>query len=171
MEFFGWSNDIVMDMQAMFRDGKSASDAAAKYEGCTRNAVIGKMHRLGLPAGGGVFGLPKPRPARHLSSLPTTNAVRPMSNLSRAPTLFAGAPTEAERVQIGRERIAEMRKTAFVCEPGQGVTLEGLTRHGCRWPLGEVGDAAFRYCGTERGADRAYCPTHHVLAHIVRVAS
>ena len=148
MEFFGWTSDIVMDMQQMFRDGKSSTDVAAVY-GISRNSVFGKMHRLGISAGGGaskrMFGvLPANPRKRHTPAGPTANPIDTYHSRSRTPVVKPGVPSLEVRAEIGRARIEGMRKTAFVCEPGQGVTLLDLRAHGCRWPLGEVGDEAFR---------------------------
>lgn len=167
MEFFGWTSDIVMDMQQMFRDGKSSTDVAAVY-GISRNSVLGKMHRLGLTSGAGVQGIPR-QPYQRAKPAPATIHF-PIHQRSGTPVVSRGTPTTAERADVGRARIEGMRKTAFVCEPGQGVTLMDLRAHGCRWPLGEVGDEAFRYCGTERPALRPYCDTHHAIGHRPRGA-
>jgi GcrA cell cycle regulator len=139
-----WTDDRVEILTKLWRDGRSASAIARELGGVTRNAVIGKVHRLGLsgrarPARPGSRRARTPRPERRLSR-PRALAV-PMP----APT-----PTPADALAplpvIG---LADMRSVG---------------RHACRWPIGDPLAPGFSVCGrpVERGA---YCAPHGALAY------
>ncbi len=61
-----WTDDRVELLKKMWGEGQSASQIAKELGGVTRNAVIGKVHRLGLSnrSGGGTKAAPKEKPAR-----------------------------------------------------------------------------------------------------------
>jgi GcrA cell cycle regulator len=134
----GWSDDRVTTLTLLWRDGLSASQIAKALGGVTRNAVIGKIHRLGLS------GRPAPsRPAR-------VRAVRP-----------ARLPAAANPHRL---KIAPVFLAAPATPEGPGVigSLTALGAHTCRWPIGDPKAEDFSFCG--RLAKGPYCPAHKTQA-------
>jgi len=138
-----WTTERIEVLTALWRDGRSASAIARELGGVTRNAVIGKVHRLGLSG--------RATPAR------------PGSRRVRSPKAEGPAPRlRRPRVLRAWPVVAEL-----LTEPGP---LEGLTdvasvsRHDCRWPIGDPKAEGFALCGrrAERGA---YCLPHGALAY------
>lgn len=137
----GWTDDDVATLTKLWREGDLSAAMIARRLGVTRNAVLGKVHRLGLSKPRTVRppGAPRaPRPARPrpLFSPPTTQP--PTAKPSPAP--------------------------AFEVGPGLAPRLEDLPRRACHWPLGDPKAPDFAFCG--RRADAGpYCPGHSGMAY------
>ena len=138
----GWSEDRVTTLKSLWLDGLSASQIAKALGGVTRNAVIGKIHRLGL-SGRAVPSAPT-RPAR--PSVPRSprrvTAPRPKPAIRQTPPpLPPEAPPEG---------------------PGLVSSLAALGVHACKWPIGDPKASSFSFCG--RLANGPYCPAHKAQA-------
>ncbi len=132
-----WSDDRIVTLSKLWSDGLSASQIAHALGGVTRNAVIGKVHRLGLTGRDG------PSAPRQASAPPTPPRRRP----ARAARSFkAASPTVAAHPIEKTER------------PGLVTNIACLGARACRWPIGDPKDSDFSFCG--RPADGRYCDTH-----------
>jgi GcrA cell cycle regulator len=122
----------------------------------SRNAVLGKAHRLGLAQGESkVASSPRPRkPTR-----PPAPAVEPppQNDLNPAPMTVSQLPA-AQAAEL------PLREVAFVPRL-EGVTIMELREGVCRWPLGDPTIPAFRYCGARAVEGLPYCPHHAQLAY------
>jgi GcrA cell cycle regulator len=149
----GWTDERVETLKTLWLDGLSASQIAKQLGGVTRNAVIGKVHRLGL-SGRATPSQPTPvafkpqRPARPVSAAPVAPR-RP----TPAPNFAAQAP-----------RPAAPAVPARVDEPG-GATVLTLGRHMCKWPIGDPSSSEFTFCGRRAADERPYCVEHAQLAY------
>jgi GcrA cell cycle regulator len=137
----GWSETRVTTLSQLWRDGLSASQIARQLGGVTRNAVIGKVHRLGLCGRA------------------------PVSAPSRAPRTVAPRPQRRRRVAVSGPAVRKtpVRLPAQDSAPApEGPGLVGdmtlLGAHVCKWPIGDPKSADFSFCG--RQADGRYCATH-----------
>jgi GcrA cell cycle regulator len=164
----GWTDERVELLKKRWADGLSASQIAAELGGVTRNAVIGKVHRLGLsgraksapssvsrmrakPAGQPRRPAPAVAPRQQSSFGMRGNAALAVSH---AP---APRPTPAPRIVP-----IEVVETALVCER---VTIMELRENMCRWPLGDPSQPEFRFCGGRSTPGAAYCPHHSQVAY------
>jgi GcrA cell cycle regulator len=137
----GWSETRVTTLSQLWLDGLSASQIAKQLGGVTRNAVIGKVHRLGL-SGRAVASAPAcaPRTATPRPKRPRRVAVT-SSPLRQSPvrlTVQARAPSPEG--------------------PGLVVDMVQLGAHACKWPIGDPKGFDFSFCG--RQADGRYCAAH-----------
>lgn len=147
-----WNDERVDLLSRLWLEGRSASQIAAELgQGVTRNAVIGKVHRLGL-SGRAKVALPstavrlRPKPAPRLEERPVP--VPPV------PALVAPAAT-----------VRPSSRPADVVVPfSTRVTIMELRDTMCRWPLGDPPSADFRYCGCRCGPLGPYCEEHARLA-------
>jgi GcrA cell cycle regulator len=139
-----WTEERVALLQRLWGQGYSASQIASQLEGVSRNAVIGKIHRLGKQTG------PKaPRPRRPFAA--TTARRRSASEVRRAPAPADwGAPPR--------------HRSVFAEAPGL-ATCTTLKAHMCRWPIGDPDDAGFSFCGQPAEGSRPYCQGHARLAY------
>ena len=137
----GWSDDRVITLSKLWLDGLSASQIAKQLGGVTRNAVIGKVHRLGLsgrrapsaPARAPRVAAPRmPRSARPARS---PRPVRPALSVVAPPSTPEG--------------------------PGLVDNLIHLVAHVCKWPIGDPKRPDFSFCG--RRTDGRYCTAHEQL--------
>ena len=151
-----WSSELIEQMTRHFHAGLSCSQIAGEI-GVTRNAVIGKMHRLGLT-----------RP-RELATAQMEH--RRAARLARAKSPKNWRPKRS-RVSISDQH--EMLAEAFpASEPveqipifnGCGCTLLELGQAQCRWPISTPGAADFCFCGNEPVQGLPYCPGHARMAY------
>ncbi len=151
-----WTDERVEMLKKLWADGLSASQVAKQLGGVTRNAVIGKVHRLGLSG--------RATPSRPARPRPQTTA-RAMAPLRGRPDpLVAERRAEELRSEAHVER-AEIARVEAEIDPSQRATVLTLTEHTCKWPIGDPGRPGFHFCG--RGADSGapYCAEHARLAY------
>jgi len=136
-----WSDDRVTALTSLWLDGLSASQIAKQLGGVTRNAVIGKVHRLGL----GGRGAP--------------------SNPARAPRITAPRPARPRGRPVPPSRRARATvsapPTAAIEGPGLVDNLVHLAVHACKWPIGDPKSPDFTFCGQR--TDGRYCVAHEAV--------
>ena len=138
----GWTDERVEMLKRLWLDGLSASQIAKQLGGVTRNAVIGKVHRLGLSG----------RAAPSQPARPVFKAPRPPrpAHTPVARRVEAHHPTPPTPV-------------FYVEEPGSATVLT-LGAHMCKWPIGDPATDDFTFCG-RRSADGPYCGEHARMAY------
>ncbi len=139
----GWTDERVEMLKKLWLDGLSASQIAKQLGGVTRNAVIGKVHRLGLSG----------RAAPSQPARPVFKAPRP-PRPAQAP-----APRRVEAPQ----QVAAPAPVFYVEEPGSATVLT-LGAHMCKWPIGDPATDNFTFCG-RRSGDGPYCNEHARMAY------
>jgi GcrA cell cycle regulator len=142
----GWTDERVELLKKLWQDGLSASQIAKQLGGVTRNAVIGKVHRLGLsgratPSKPARTDFKAPRPAR-----PVTASPSPPRRISEP--AVASQPTPMRFVDE---------------EPGLATVLT-LGAHMCKWPIGDPSLDSFTFCG-RRSGEGPYCHEHSQVAY------
>lgn len=150
----GWTDERVDVLKKLWLDGLSASQIAKQLGGVTRNAVIGKVHRLGLsgraaPSQPARQTFKAPRPARPVSTA-TPSAPRRMAEAA-PPAAAASAPTPPAPPPMRVE------------EPGSATVLT-LGAHMCKWPIGDPSTDSFTFCG-RRASESPYCQEHARVAY------
>jgi GcrA cell cycle regulator len=164
-----WTEDRVELLKKLWSDGLSASQIAGELGSVTRNAVIGKVHRLGLsgraknPAAASAPRSNTPRKA------PTRSPSHPMSGgqggnagMTRganalAPQYSAEAEAEPEAAPAPSEDV--------VIPFSERVTIMDLREYMCRWPMGDPTTAEFRFCGGRSQTGMPYCSYHSRIAY------
>ena len=157
-----WTEDRISLLRKLWAFGLSANQVAAELGGISRNAVIGKIHHLGIEDRSGV----KKKPARN------ADAFYEQQKKKRTP-LRRQLPIKPEPVPVlepqpGDEVDLDYNDGAFVCE-STGVDIVGLKPDSCRWPLGDPRTESFSYCGAPRvgngGVFDVYCAHHARIAY------
>ncbi|PIW30950.1 MAG: GcrA cell cycle regulator [Rhodobacterales bacterium CG15_BIG_FIL_POST_REV_8_21_14_020_59_13] len=141
-----WTDDRVEELKKLWAEGHSASQIAKKIGGVTRNAVIGKVHRLGL-SGRAAPSRPSSRPAR----APKPRVAAPVK--TKVPALRKTAETAIEAP--APERLPN----------GEFATVLTLKDSMCKWPIGDPASGDFRFCGHRSKAGDAYCEAHAQIAY------
>ncbi|HEY8617268.1 GcrA family cell cycle regulator [Phenylobacterium sp.] len=145
----GWTDERVELLKKLWQDGLSASQIAKQLGGVTRNAVIGKVHRLGLS------GRAAPsKPARTVFKAP--RPARPVTAAPSAPRRIAEPLPVAAAVQPTPVRYIEEA-------PGTATVLT-LGAHMCKWPIGDPALDNFTFCG-RRSSEGPYCHEHSAVAY------
>jgi GcrA cell cycle regulator len=146
-----WTEERVELLKKLWADGLSASQIAAELGGVTRNAVIGKVHRLGLSgrAKSPSSAVPRVRKARPAS-------MRPRMRFNGNTALMPSYEAEFE---------ADSDPLAHVVPMGPRVSITELSEATCRWPIGDPGAEDFAYCGSQTKTGLPYCPYHSRIAY------
>jgi GcrA cell cycle regulator len=176
-----WNDDRIEQLKQLWDKGVSASQIADQLGGgITRNAVIGKAHRLGLKA--------RPSPVKTEPSKKAVAAAAPApaaaAPASAAPAAPAPTPQPAPTVARAPERpladeaVAEPvldAPTPMVADAPQKsksnggkatkVTLLDLNDKICKWPIGHPGDEDFHFCGKPVNPGTPYCLEHCAVAY------
>jgi GcrA cell cycle regulator len=177
-----WTDERVETLKRMWGEGQSASQIAKELGGVTRNAVIGKVHRLGLSnrAGGteeeveapqvAAAAPPKPEAVRPEPAAPRAEPPRPapaqaapVSNVTPLPIrkaiIPAGQPLPPQPSlnEISPEALASVRE---VEKRARKLTLMELTERTCKWPIGDPATDDFWFCGLPSIPGKPYCEAH-----------
>ena len=146
----GWTEDRVGALKKLWLEGQSASQIAKQLGGgVTRNAVIGKVHRLGLSG-------------RATPSQPARATFRPARPRPTQPTQAPSAPRRIEAVQ---PRVAAAASVSAPMPDLPGTaTVMTLGAHMCKWPIGDPSSTEFSFCG-RRASEGVYCLEHARVAY------
>jgi GcrA cell cycle regulator len=147
-----WTDERVELLKKLWSDGLSASQIAAELGGITRNAVIGKVHRLGLSGRAKSASSTAPRPRKARS---------PMMRIGRAS--IRGNTALAHAYEMDAEAAPELIDN--VIPIGQRRTILELTEQTCRWPVGDPGSSEFFFCGGNTIGGLPYCAYHSRVAY------
>ncbi|KOF19823.1 GcrA cell cycle regulator [Ensifer adhaerens] len=162
-----WTDERVEKLKKLWSEGLSASQIAAQLGGVSRNAVIGKVHRLSLPGrakAGGTTAATRPK------QRPATSAPRAPNYASRVTTRTvtrsAGATVLKEEVEV--DLVAEQDfhvRTDVVVPMSRRLELTQLTERTCKWPIGDPLKEEFHFCGNDSPEASPYCSFHARLAY------
>ena len=184
-----WTDERVELLKKMWGEGQSASQIAKELGGVTRNAVIGKVHRLGLSNRAGAAGAakadPKPAPKTEVKPKPAVAkpAVAPAPAPAAAPVKPAkpevvmetksATPPPSPRRQIipagqplppqpsANEISPEaLAKVNAVEKKAKKLSLMELTERTCKWPVGDPATENFWFCGLPVQQGKPYCEAH-----------
>ena len=134
-----WTDEKVEKLKELWTKGHTASQIAAALGDTTRNAVIGKAHRLDLEARA---------PSKHSGA----SVSRENKQIRRGP-----APTS---------RKAKFQSILLDknFEPENPKSLEELTDTTCKWPIGHPNEEKFYFCGRKQEGEFPYCKLHVLYA-------
>lgn len=127
----GWTEERVEQLKTLWTEGLSASQIARVMGGVTRNAVIGKVHRLGLAG-----------------RATSTRADRPRVSMPRQHIVRAAPEPEI------------VEEDPLPLEDGKFANVLSVTDRMCRWPIGDPADNAFHFCGRKPKSGSPYCEAH-----------
>lgn len=152
-----WTDERVEHLKNLWAEGLSASQIAARLGDVSRNAVIGKVHRLGLSSRKTPMKsapLPKRQSQKHsdVEAIAKTIAVRSEK--------VRGNAVPAVVVDIEPDLVPEPENVAVTAEVipmARYVTLLELGPNMCRWPIGDPRLPGFRFCGAPTEPGEVYC--------------
>lgn len=157
-----WTAERVELLKKLWNDGLSASQIAGELGGVTRNAVIGKVHRLGL-SGRAKAPAPANKPRRNRPSAPAASpgSSRPSSSAPQTigATALKMAPAPVAEPEPEAEPIAELVPIS------ERATILTLTERTCKWPIGDPSSEDFYFCGRQSDAGVPYCAHHCKIAY------
>jgi len=178
-----WNDERVELLKKMWGEGQSASQIAKELGGVTRNAVIGKVHRLGLSNRNGSGAAtadspveaaapanpkptPKPTPKPAAKPEPKTAveaeataepAPAPVSRVKAIIPAGQPLPPQPSANEIDPEALA---KVSEIEKKAKRLTLMELTERTCKWPVGDPATEDFWFCGLPVQSGKPYCEAH-----------
>ncbi|MDC3065571.1 hypothetical protein OA082_00920 [Candidatus Pelagibacter sp.] len=136
-----WTDEKVAKLKELWGKGSTASQIAEIIGGISRNAVIGKAHRL------------------NLSAKIKTRSVASNQNF--------GSSIENKNLKLKRGRRSKFKSLIIEkdFEPENPKTLEELDENSCKWPIGHPNEKDFYFCGRKSLKDFSYCKLHLLYAY------
>jgi GcrA cell cycle regulator len=179
----------------MWQDGATASQIADQLGGVSRNAVIGKAHRLGLEQRPSPVKPGEEKEARKASPAPAATKAAPRAEPSARATPVAAAPSTAQPLSKQDRSHPEMQfrsigpggfirqgpgdqqppippappRRLVPAKPSPEVadktSLLDLNDRICKWPIGHPGEPDFHFCGQQANPGFPYCVEHCGVAY------
>ncbi|MFD2236176.1 GcrA family cell cycle regulator [Aureimonas populi] len=173
-----WTDERIELLKKRWSEGHSASQIAGELGGVTRNAVIGKVHRLKLESR--IKTVPavaeetvvevraKPAEAPRILAEAPRLVVSSQSAVARQPMARAVGATalkmEEEEEVVAAPELHEEPRSAEIVPISRNLTLVQLSERTCKWPLGDPLSPDFRFCGNHSGDASPYCQYHARIA-------
>ena len=136
-----WTEEKVAKLKELWGSGKTASQIAEIIGGVSRNAVIGKSHRMNLSA------KIKTRKAISNQDFESSNQEKYIKNTKGRRSKFKSLIIEKD------------------FEPENPKQLEELDENSCKWPIGHPDEKSFYFCGRSSLKDFSYCKLHLLYAY------
>ncbi|SDC68079.1 GcrA family cell cycle regulator [Belnapia rosea] len=137
-----WTAEAIDQLRAYWAEGHSTAEIGRRM-GISKNAVVGKAHRLNLDA--------RPSPIRREAEAGERPAAQPRRSSSPA-----------------RDG-ASLRRLEQPAQPSAGTVVRAFPRASartCCWPLGEPGTPEFRFCSGDAMTGKPYCQEHASVAYV-----
>ena len=140
-----WDDNNVSKLRELWDQGLPTAQIG-KLLGFTKNAVVGKAHRIGLER--------RPSPIRR-------TAVKPDRKKARSPIIpklnFEVKKDEVKENPVHQQTFQPLVKNLFTKS----------VKRGCEWPEGHPDESDFKFCGKERFEDKPYCIDHCAIAYVI----
>ncbi|MBB5073871.1 GcrA cell cycle regulator [Bartonella callosciuri] len=162
-----WTCERVELLKKFWSEGLSASQIAAQLGGVSRNAVIGKVHRLKLPGRGKIApGVSRTQKIPVSPSAPP-RVRRTPSTVVPTDSVSCSVGATALKMEIVTEDVTETNmptKSNVVVPISRQLNLLQLSENTCRWPVGDPLSSDFHFCGADAGENNPYCAFHAKIA-------
>jgi len=169
-----WTDDRVETLKTLWGEGQSASQIAKVLGGVTRNAVIGKVHRLGLASRTAA----KPEPAKAVKEAPAPKAkakAKASPKLVEKPAAVAKDKPKPLTTHKPPSVTSTFPHPPAPSEPlvdlvdvdaaAKKLSLLELNERTCKWPIGDPSAGEFYFCGHAAAPGKPYCSSHVAAAY------
>ncbi len=161
-----WTNEVIERLRSLWAEGHSTAEIGRRL-GVSKNAIVGKAHRLMLP--------PRPSPIRRGMVAQAPKRVPPralgptLPSLDAPPAAVRAGPAKPKAAPAG-DRASSFRAPPPMTESAaselRAVVRGSGRRVACCWPSGEPGTKSFRFCDAVSVAGKPYCAAHVSLAYV-----
>ena len=140
-----WDDNNVSKLRELWDQGLPTAQIG-KLLGFTKNAVVGKAHRIGLER--------RPSPIRR-------TAVKPDRKKARSPII------PKLNFEVKKDEVRENPAHQQTFQPLVKNLFTKSVKRGCEWPEGHPDESDFKFCGKERFEDKPYCNDHCAVAYVI----
>ena len=155
-----WTDERVELLKKLWSEGLSASQIAGRLGGVTRNAVIGKVHRLGLSGRATSSRSSVPRQRRTHTHAPRQNRAPSITFGTRGNVALKPAFEEEFQAAPAPAPVEEL-----VIPLHERASILTLKESMCRWPIGDPTEEEFHFCGRKKTGSVPYCEHHARMAY------
>lgn len=150
----GWTDERVELLKKLWSEGLSASQIAGRLGSVSRNAVIGKVHRLGLSGRATTSRMKTHRPRARIANANAAKRAVAKSRLAAIgnPAVRALYNGDAEPYTPPAEEL--------VIPLAERKSIQTLQECSCRWPIGDPQALEFHFCGKNKVPGLPYCEFH-----------
>ena len=139
-----WDDNNVSKLRELWDQGLPTAQIG-KLLGFTKNAVVGKAHRIGLER--------RPSPIRR-------TAIKPDRKKARSPVM------PKLNFESKQETLTENKEYSGF-QPVVKNMFNSSIKRGCEWPQGHPDESDFNFCGKDRFEDKPYCLEHCAVAYVI----
>jgi len=160
-----WTDERVETLQKLWAEGLSASQIAAQLGGVSRNAVIGKVHRMKLSGRGRTTAAPARQKKVSNGATMTAKATPARSTSTVTRTVTVGATALQAQFEAAPIATQYIRPVEDVVVPiSRHLRLVELSERTCKWPNGDPLSEDFHFCGNDAAETGPYCKYHAKIA-------
>ena len=157
-----WNEETIARLRTLWDEGLSTAEIGRRIM-VSKNAVVGKAHRLGLE--------PRPSPIRRDGNAVPAPRIAPPRRIvgSTLPAIMAQleAPEAEPAVEVAPPSAPVVLPVVQVAPPVRAVAPARSSRTlACCWPIGEPGTKSFRFCDVDALSGKPYCAAHAQLAYV-----
>lgn len=149
-----WTDERISELTRLWNDGLSTAEIG-KMLGISKNAVVGKAHRLRLAS--------RPSPIRRM-------AIRPSTPRVPRETRMAAMPSLPQTAAMNPPKTTSVTTSPVPTPQPVRARVEApalqLSNQRCMWPVGHPGDTDFHFCGERALVGKPYCATHCSVAYV-----
>jgi GcrA cell cycle regulator len=163
-----WTDDTIVRLRALWDEGHSTAEIGRRL-GFSKNAIVGKAHRLDLPARPSPIRRDVPDPAPVCVAAQTDGTLPPLPSfaitppvtevMAAVPLSVVSPPHIAARLASRPVPVAPPRVQAPPPRPYARIVT-------CCWPIGEPGTRSFHFCDDPSEPGKPYCADHAKLAYV-----
>ena len=157
-----WTDKKIEKLKKLWEKGYSAAEIGKKLD-FSKNAIVGKVHRLGLSNRSS----PIKNPPAPNAPAPRPAAAKPAKKAEKTPGA-AQRPAKSEPVPRPAQRAeppASGKVVSKMKKPPVGISMLELTSDLCCWPIDDVNSENFHFCGKKVFKNKPYCLEHCALAY------
>ncbi|HAX92179.1 MAG TPA: gcrA cell cycle regulator family protein [Rhodospirillaceae bacterium] len=161
----GWTEQQIQTLKQMWGKGFSANDIAKSLGGCvTRNAVIGKAHRLKLSASAAMPRAASVEPPSKTRGV-VMASIKKVSGKKKS-MLRSLPPVQSQETTARVISMPEsMLRPIEIMKRSEGIPVTKAGERHCRWPIGDPRSPDFRFCGCDTHEGLPYCASHARVAY------
>lgn len=159
-----WNEDVISRLRDLWAEGHSTAEIGRRL-GVSKNAIVGKAHRLDLPA--------RPSPIRRdggEGSAEKRAAPRRVEGPTLPPLASSSAPVAAVALPAPVQPKIAPPRPVLVAPPRPQPAAPAPRPYGrivtCCWPIGEPGTKSFHFCDDRSEPGKPYCEEHAKLAYV-----